>query len=157
MERIPDFSSPYVPGSSYTLTARVVLPSAHEHGILISQGTAFGGYAFYMKEGRLAFHYNALGPNQYRVKSDAPIEAGAHTLTARFDVAQRKPGSGGTVTLSVDGKTVAQGEIAKTLPGRMSLSLDVGKTTQSPVTSEFGMHDNRFSGELTSVELHIDR
>lgn len=156
MGRVPDFSAPNIPGKSYTLTAKVVLPTASESGILVTQGTSFGGYAFYLRDGKLAFHYNALGPNQYRIESSDPVPAGAHTLSAEFAVDEPKPGSGGTVTLKVDGTRVASGVVAKTLPGRMSLGLTIGRAGQSPATPDFGLHDNAFTGELQSVNVHID-
>ena len=98
-------------GTSYRIDADVVVPEGGAKGVLITQGGRFGGYGFYVDKGQLVFHYNALGPRQYQVRSSGKVPAGAHTLTAAFRRTRRQPRSGGTMTLSIDGKVVGTGRI----------------------------------------------
>lgn len=156
MIRLPDFSSPYVTGRSYALTAKVVIPQGGAQGMLITQGDRYGGYAFYLKDGRPTFHYNALGPDRFTVSASEAVPAGPHELRAYFKSDANKPSSGGTVMLSIDGRKVAEGRIPFTLPGRTALTLSVGQAAVSPVTDEMPVSGSKFSGELRSVTVELD-
>ncbi len=59
---------------------------------------------------------------------------------------------GGTVTLYVDGQKCGEGRVEKTEPLVFSAdeTCDVGFGAGSPVTYEYGTHDNEFSGEVNS-------
>ena len=46
---------------SYTITADVELPNASANGVLIAQAGRFGGWTFYLKNGKLHHEYNYFG------------------------------------------------------------------------------------------------
>lgn len=49
----------------------------------MTQGGGFGGWAFYLKDDRSVFHYNAIGEaHQYQVRGDTQLTPGAHQLVA---------------------------------------------------------------------------
>ena len=69
------------------------------------------------------------------------------------------PGKGGKVTLSVDGKTVAEGRVEKTQPLVFSAdeTADVGLDNQTPVAEDIGIgrDETRFSGEIHKIILAV--
>lgn len=64
-------------------------------GVLATHGGRFGGYSFYVKDGRLAFQYNAIGERQTLIAAPMQLPAGRHRLTASFQADRPERGSGG--------------------------------------------------------------
>lgn len=154
---INEDAAPLTIGHSFVLDADVTIPSSGAKGVMIAQGGKFGGYSFYLKDGRPAFHYNALGPDQYSVVGDAPLAAGEHTLSASFAMDGDKIRSGGTVTLLVDGKPVGSGRVAQTIAGWMSHTegLDIGSDPITPVSPDYTSATSAFTGAIKEVRVTI--
>jgi len=153
---IVEDAAPHTIGRSFAIEADVVA-GAQDKGVLLTQGGRFGGYAFYLKDGRPVFHYNAVGADQFTVRADAPLAPGEHKLLASFVIDEAKPGSGGTLTISVDGRQVASGRIGRTVQGWMSHTegLDVGQDSISAVSEDYDVTDSRFSGTLRRIEVKL--
>jgi arylsulfatase len=66
---------------------------------------------------------------------------------------------GGAVTIYVDGKKCDEGRVEKTESIVFSAdeTCDVGFSAGSPVTYDYGTHDNKFSGEVNWVEIDIGK
>ncbi|MDE2410346.1 MAG: arylsulfatase [Sphingomonadales bacterium] len=157
LTRMNEDAAPHTIGHSFSISARVDLPSAAEHGVLITQGGRFGGWAFYLKDGKPVFHYNAVGLDQFKVAAAAPVAPGKHLLTAEFAADAPKPGTGGTMTLSVDGVAVASGRIGRTVMSWISHTegMDVGEDTVTPINGDYTIAGSRFSGRLDTVTVTI--
>lgn len=157
LTRVPARAAPETIGNSYSITARVMVGADDADGVMVAQGGKFGGYSFYLDQGRPAFHYNAIGPRQYRIKATQPIAPGEHRLRAEFASDAAKPGSGGTMALFVDDRQVATGRLDATLAARISLyeGFDVGVDTISPVSDEYTTANSKFQGRLDSLTVEI--
>ncbi len=157
LTRAAEGNVPSTIGRSYQIDADVTVPEAGAKGVLLTQGGRFGGYAFYVDKGELVFHYNALGPRQYQVRSSSLIPAGAHRLTADFKSDAPKAKSAGTITLSVDGKVVGAGRIENTLGGWISHNdgFDVGEDTLTPINNDYSIADSRFTGTIQQVVFTV--
>jgi arylsulfatase len=157
LTRLNEDAAPHTIGHSFRITADVTLNSEHDHGVMITQGGRFGGYAFYLLDGRPVFHYNAVGPDQFRIAAPDRIGPGEHRLTADFTIDRPAPGSPGTLTIAVDGKQVAQGRIERTVAGWMSHTegLDVGHDTITPENDDYTIPTSRFSGMLGEIHFEI--
>src|SRR5262249_51166615 len=59
--RIPHDTAPDIRNRSYSITAEVTIPEGGAEGVLIAQGDSCGGYALYVKDGRLVHDYNFVG------------------------------------------------------------------------------------------------
>lgn len=155
--RIPENAAPSTLGRSFTITADVELAHEPAHGVLVTHGGLFGGYSFYVKDGRPIFHYNAIGERQYVIAAQEQLPAGAHKVTATFHADSQVRGSGGSLTLAVDGNPVAQGRIEATLKGWISLSegLDIGEDRLTPISDAYAVDNSRFSGKLNSVRIDL--
>jgi arylsulfatase len=156
--RIPEYAgAPSVAGRSFAIDAEIGIAAATSDGVIVAQGGRFGGYAFYLKEGRPSFHYNAIGNRQYRISADRPLPAGRHRLSVRFDIDRPAPRAGGTVTLYANGKEIARGRVETSLR-RISHTegLDIGRDAVSPVSDEYTVAESAFRGKLESVTVTLD-
>ncbi|MFO1428286.1 MAG: hypothetical protein U1F11_15215, partial [Steroidobacteraceae bacterium] len=156
--RIPEFAgAPPVAGHSFTLSADATVPAGGGHGVLAAHGGRFGGYALYLDDGHLTFHYNALTDRRYTVRAADKVGAGTHVLAARFRSDAPRARAGGTLTLSIDGRDVASGRIEATLR-RISHTegFDVGRDTLTPVSEDYTSAGSAFDGELRSVSVDLD-
>jgi arylsulfatase A-like enzyme len=138
---------------SYSITSDVEVKN-DGNGVIVCQGGRFGGLSFYMKNGRPAFTYNYLGLESTDIVADQPLKTGKYKLVYDFKMDEGgKPGTGGTGTITVDGKKVAEGRIARTQPGVFSVDdlADVGVDEGTPVAN-YGA-SSKFNGKIGKVIL----
>ncbi|MEE4454842.1 arylsulfatase [Novosphingobium resinovorum] len=156
--RIPENTAPRIVGRSFEIDAQIATRGAADNGVLLAHGGRHGGYALYLDaQGRPTFHYNMINDLQYRIVSPAPMPSGTHVLSARFEIDQPKPASGGTLILSIDGKEVARGRVEHTHRTFISSSegFDIGEDTLTPVSDGYPEYDNAFRGEIKRVDVEL--
>ena len=159
LARIPEGSCPDVKNKSFRITADLEVPEAGADGMLITQGGRFGGYGFYVFEGKPVFLYNLAGVARYRIAGKEKFTAGKHAVAFDFKYDGGGIGKGGTGTLTVDDKTVAEGKVERTLPFRLQgdETLDCGEDTGTPVSEEYAdKMPFKFTGKLNKVVIDID-
>jgi hypothetical protein len=89
--------------------------------VLLSQGTAAGGYSFFIKDGKLRYVHNYVGRKLLGVESEDVVPAGKHELRFEFeptgnpDMRQGK-GAPGRLQLYVDGSLVGDAGADVTTP-----------------------------------------
>jgi arylsulfatase len=160
MIRIPEGTSPDVKNKSYTMTAEVDIPEGGAEGVLGTLGGRFGGWALLVSEGKPEFVYawSNQPEYKYRIVSPEPLTPGKHTISFDFKYDGGGVGKGGTGTLSVDGKQVAQGRIDHTIRARFSLdeTMDIGQDTGTPVVEDYAAKmPFKFTGTLDKFEIHL--
>jgi arylsulfatase A-like enzyme len=147
-----------VKNRSSTITAEVEIPQAGANGVIVAQGGRFGGWSFYLKDGKPAYAYNWVGLENYTVAASDPVPAGKATISVDFVYDGGGRGKGGTATLSVNGHKVAEGRIAKTVPSIFSLDegADVGTDEDTPVTEAYRAGaTSRFTGVINMVTVQV--
>jgi arylsulfatase len=144
-----------VKGVRHSVTAEVVVPDAATDGVIIAQAGYFGGWALYMKGGRVVHDYNFFGLTHTKVASTAPLTAGAHTIVYEFVPDEARPGSGGRSILRVDGQMVAESHIPKTQPFMFSADegVDVGTDNETMVSDDYTTGNTKFKGEIVKVTV----
>ncbi len=144
-----------VKGVHHSVTAEVVVPDAKTEGVIIAQAGYFGGWALYMKGGRVVHDYNFFGLTHTKVASKSPLSAGKHTIVYEFVPDEAKPGTGGKSTLSIDGQLVAEAHIAKTQPFVFSADegVDVGVDNETMVSDDYKLGATDFKGEIVKVAV----
>ncbi len=100
-----------VKGVRHSITAEVEVPNANTEGVIIAQAGYFGGWALYMKGGKVHHDYNFFGLAHTKVTSKSALAPGKHTIVYEFIPDEAKPGTGGKSILSIDGQQVAEGRI----------------------------------------------
>lgn len=138
--------------TSYTITS-IVDVQENTNGVMVCQGGRFGGFSFYLKEGKPAFTYNYLGLESYNIQSDKALRPGKHTIVYDFKYDGGGMGKGGQGTITVDGTKIAEGKLAKTQAGIFSVDdlADVGTDDGTPV-ADYGT-SSHFSGKLDKVTI----
>ena len=141
----------------FSLEAEVEIPQQGGEGVITAAGSKFGGWSFYLHEGRPVAYASVSGlplPGaQSRVSADQALDPGPHLITFDFN-ANRK--AGGTLTILVDGKEVARGTIAKRpqmLAGNGE-TFDTGRDTNVPVSPDY-QREGVFNGRIKRVEVKL--
>ncbi len=159
MGRLTEGSIVNIKNKSHAVTAEVVVPESGAKGVIVAQGGLTGGWGLYAKDGKPKYCYNFYGIERYYVEGANKIPSGKHEVRMEFAYDGGGLAKGGTVTLYVDGKKCGEGRVEKTEPLVFSAdeTCDVGFGAGSPVTYEYGTHDNEFSGEVNWVEIDIGK
>ena len=170
MVGLPQGDSPGLLNTSYTVSAEITVPASGAEGMLLTSGGRFGGYGFYLKNGKPVWLWNmvdlerlkwegaeALSPGKHKVEFDFIYQGkGAGTLAFNNFSGVGGPGSG---TLKVDGKVVATKTMTKTLPMILQWdeSFDIGSDTLTGVNDADYQPPFRFTGTLNKLTIKIDR
>ncbi len=159
-QSVPNFAAPRVLNRPHSITADVEIPDHGAEGVLLSQGTAAGGYSFYVKGGRLRYVHNYVGRQLLEVASEDPIPSGKHELRFEFEPTgppdpPKGKGAPGRLQLYVDGVLVGNADAAVTTPFMFNPgALTCGANPGSPVTPDYE-GPFTFTGTLHSVTLDV--
>jgi arylsulfatase len=171
MTGLPQGDSPLLLNASYTITAEIDVPAgAAPQGMILTSGGRFGGYGFYLKDGKPVFLWNlvdleriawegpdALAPGKHVIEFDFTYDGlGAGTL-AFNDFSG--VGRGGTGVLKVDGQTVATRTMEKTLPMILQWdeSFDIGSDTLTGVNDADYTPPFALTATLEKLTIKLDR
>lgn len=143
-----------IKNKSFSLTADTELPSADASGVLIAQSGRFGGWSFYLKNGKPVYTYNYLGMQQFTIASDKAIAAGPAKIRFDFAYDGGGVGKGGTGTITVNGEKYAEGRIERTQSFIFSADegVDVGVDLATPVTEDYAV-PNKFTGKIHKLTV----
>jgi len=147
-----------IKNKSKTITAEIEVPEGKAHGAILVQGGRFGGWALYVNDGVPAYDYNFLGLQRFTVAATEKLTPGKATLRFEFVYDGGGLGKGGTGTLFVDDRKVAEGRIERTQPMIFSAdeTADVGIDLATPVVEQIGSEArSRFTGHIPKVTIEI--
>jgi len=146
-----------VKNRSHTITAEVEIPQGGADGVILCQAGRFGGWSVYLKGRKPTYTYNWLGLQHFTVAAAEAVPSGTATIRFEFAYDGGKPGSGGTGTILVDGRKVAEGRIDRTQPFIFSADegVDVGQDAATPVSNDYKERDNKFTGKIHKVTVHV--
>jgi arylsulfatase len=152
---IPGEVMPNIKNISYTITAQITRPSVDCDGVIVSCGDATLGYSLYVKDGRLAYHYNAAGDHSH-VVAEPQLPVGPCTVRFEFTKTGELEGTG---ALFVDDKPVGETHLGRTIGVTFThLGLMIGSGRGTPVADDY-VGRFPFQGEIDTVvyELGDDR
>ncbi|HXJ32391.1 MAG TPA: sulfatase-like hydrolase/transferase, partial [Candidatus Eisenbacteria bacterium] len=166
----PNGDAPSILNSSYDFKAEVEIPQSGGEGMLITQGGRFAGYGFYVLKGKPVFTWNMVDLKRIKWQGPDVLPPGKHTLEFDFKYDGLGMGTlafndmsgigrGGTGTLKVDGKAVAEQKMERTIPFILAWdeNLDVGSDTGTPVDDQDYQVPFAFTGKIDKITLSIDR
>lgn len=146
-------------GVSYKILAEVEITDQGAQGVILAQGSRFGGHALFVKDRKLRYVYNFLGLKPEQHLESAPLEPGAYVLGVEFV----KEGQGehretlGTAKLYVDEDVVADASI-RGQTGHFSLcgeGLSIGRDTGDAVSEQYTPFFPFEGGTIVKVEVSI--
>ena len=146
-----------VKNRSHAVTADVEISDRGAKGVIIGQGTRFGGWVVYAHDGRLKYVYNFLGLQQFSVAAPEPLPTGRHQIRMEFAYDGDGPGRGGTVSLLVDGDKIAEGRVERTHAIVFSADsmVTVGDKHGAPICPDLARGSNRFRGQIHWVQIDL--
>jgi hypothetical protein len=155
---VPEASAANIINVSYKILAEVEL-TRDSQGVIFAQGSRFGGYSLFVKDGKLVYVYNFLGiPPEQRIVADAPTSG---TRIVGVEFIKERMGEHhepyGTLKLHVDDRVVAEGEL-RTIASRFSLSgegLCVGYDGGDAVSSEYKPTFEFTGGRIVKVVYDV--
>lgn len=146
---IPAEAAPLTQDVSHNIRVELAYREGDE-GTLLCFGTHAGGYALFVKGGRVTYAYNHCGEIT-RIVSAEPLQPGRRSVDFTF----RKTGIlAGSAWLSVDGKAAPEQAFAKTLLRTSLAPLFVGRSGLPPVVDDY-QGEFRFTGEIERVTFEI--
>jgi catechol 2,3-dioxygenase-like lactoylglutathione lyase family enzyme len=146
-------------GRSYKILAEVELTDPDAQGVLLAQGSRFGGHSLFVKDRKLWYVYNFIGvPPEQQFVSE-PLEPGKHVLGMEFvkESVGEHHESHGTTRLYVDDEVVAEGPM-RTQPGHFTLcgeGLCVGRDSGDAVSKEYKPQFPFTGGTIAKVEINV--
>jgi len=136
----------------------VEIPQGGASGVILAQGGRFGGWSLYLKDGKPTYTYNWVGLERYTVAASEAVAPGKATIRLDFVYDGGGRGKGGTASLSVNGKKVAESRIENTIANLISTDegADVGEDDDSPVSEDYvaGIK-SRFTGRIEKVTIDV--
>ncbi len=144
-------------GVAHTITAPVDIPEGGADGVIAALGGETAGFALFLWEGKVRYHYNYFGLQRYDATAEAPLPPGRHTIVVDFAPDNPQPGAPATVTVSVEGAAVAGARIAQPVPPRgPTETFDIGMDCVSAVCDEYaGAAPFPFTGTIESVTFRF--
>jgi hypothetical protein len=159
-QSVPFFAGPRTQNRPHSITADAEIPQEGAEGVLLAQGTAAGGFTFYVQDSRLHYTHNWVGRELMHLASDAELTAGRHALRFEFEATGQADlstghGAPGRFQLYIDGNLVGDRAVAFTTPfffnpGALTCGADPG----SPVTTDYE-GPFRFTGTLHTVTVDL--
>lgn len=155
---IPETAAPDIVGRAYSIAAVIDVPEGGADGVLVAQGGRYGGYSLFLDKGRPSFTHNLTPALTTRLTGADVVSPGEHKLLLGFRPDDAKAGSGGTLTLTVDGHEVARDKVGRTFPLIVSHTegFDIGQDMISPVDPSYTVEKSAFTGIIRSITVTLD-
>lgn len=144
---------------SFTIVADMDLESPDAAGVIVAEGSRFGGYSMFIKDGWLYYEYNFVGQEVFRFRSDRKVPTGHVTLGVEFTRVRENPKgvANGTLKMYVNDDRVAEGRM-KTQPGPFGLAgtgLVVGRDGPEGVSDGYKAPFPFKGGTINSVTINL--
>lgn len=155
---VPESNAASTTGRSFKILAEVDLKTGAK-GVIVSQGSRFGGYTLYIKDNKVNFEYNFLGLDPVQ-KLSHTMPTGKHIIGVEFikEKMSQKAECLGTMKLYIDDKAVTQAPF-RTQPHRYSLNsgegLAVGYDVGDPVSKNYEYKFPITNGEIKKVTFDV--
>ena len=170
MTGVPQGDAPYLLNTSYTITADITVPAGGAEGMIVTSGGRFAGWGFYLLDGKPVFNWNLLNLEWVKWEGPDALTPGQHTVEFEFKydglglgtIAYNSfagVGKGGTGTLKVDGKVVAEKRMEKTIPIILQWdeSFDIGSDTLTGIDDADYLPPFPLTAKLDKLTIQIDR
>ena len=138
---VPEGVAANIRNKSFTILAELHIDGADAEGVVLAQGSRFGGHALFVKGGRPYYVYNFLGIEEQKLVGGGALPTGDVRIAVEFSKTHEDPKfvANGDVALSVNDQVVANGTM-RTQPGKFALSgegLVVGRESADAVSAEY--------------------
>jgi arylsulfatase len=150
---------PRIYNHSYAISADLEIPPDGAEGVIVAEADHLGGFSLFVQDGTLRHTYSLMGVQVNRQVADTPLPTGTVNVRLEFAADAPQPGTGGEVTLFVDGERVGGGRMDHTVPFRFSgyAGMDIGRDNGLPVDRAYAERSPfAFTGTIRKVVFDID-
>jgi arylsulfatase len=110
---VPGVIAPRVLNHTHRITVEADIPAGGAAGVLVAHGSRFGGYALFVKDGRLTYVHNYTGLEELTLTASAALPSGPATICYEFTVSgppdpRQGRGTPGSARLSVNGQSIGE-------------------------------------------------
>lgn len=161
--RIPEavlpeaLTSHFRANGSYRITAHVSIPEQGAEGVIATSGDRAGGFAWYVKDGRMVYE-NRVGQRQQILVSEVPLPRGPATLAFSLEKDEPREDKALWETVSGTGRLYINGQLAAQarfpVLGQAKNALWLGRSKNSFTSSSFAP-PFEFSGVLEKVTIEL--
>lgn len=152
--------TPRVYGRSYAIEAELNVPNVGAEGVIVANCDFIGGFGLWVgSDGLLRHTYSLLGVETYKQVATEPLPPGDVQVKMLFESDDPSPGSGGNVTLWVNGKQVGGGRMPKTVPIAFSTyaGMDIGRDNGLVVDLDYEEQaPYAFTGTVKNVVIDLN-
>jgi arylsulfatase A-like enzyme len=156
VDRIVNAVAPRVAGRGHTITADIEVPAQGANGVIVAQGSRYGGFTLFVKNRRVVYEVNAFGNRAGQLVSQGPLPPGKAHIVLEV---QPDPGAGigpkpGTALLTVNGVAAGKARFTNLVGSSYTETLDVGSDLGSPVSADYQV-PNKFTGKIEQVTIQL--
>jgi hypothetical protein len=156
---VPEAAAPNIRNRSYTILAEVDIDAPNVEGVVLAQGSRFGGHSLFIKNNTLYYVYNFLGITEQKFISNVNVPMGKVILSAEFTKEKEEPlfVANGTLKLYINNDVVAEGDM-KSQSGAFGLAgggLVVGRQSADPVSTEYTSPFKFTGGAIQRVMIKV--
>ncbi len=154
---VPEPTAVNTRNRDHRIVAEIDVPADVDRveGVLLAQGSIFGGWTFHLLRGRLVYVHNNSGLHQARIEAPAILAPGSHRLEFRFHRTADHAGEG---TIWIDGEQRGHGTIPHLTFNRFSITgngLTCGRAEGEPPSKDY-RSPFPFTGTLERVTVEVD-
>jgi len=136
VSRLAETAAPNTKNRSHRISAVIEMPKAGGEGVIVAEGGKSAGFALYVQDGKLVYHYNWFERERTNLVSNVALPTGKSTVAMEFAYDGGGIGKGGTATIAINGKPAGKSRIEHTVAGRFGIdTFGVGSDTGSPVAT----------------------
>ncbi|MDY7019730.1 MAG: arylsulfatase, partial [Cyanobacteriota bacterium] len=155
MTNLSEGTAPNTKNVSHSISADLVIPETGAEGVIVALGGTTGGYTLFIKDDKLTYDYNWFDLERTAITSSTEVPTGKVNVRFDFKYDGDGAGKGGTGTLFINNRKVAEERINKTVPGRFGVdTFGVGLDSQAPVSTAY-KPPFKFTGEIEKVTIDI--
>jgi arylsulfatase A-like enzyme len=150
--RLAETAAPNTKNVSHRITAHIDMAEGGE-GVILAEGGISAGFALYVQNGKLVYHYNWFERERTNLISTIPVPAGKSIVTFEFAYDGGGLGKGGDAVIGINGQEVGRARIPNTVAGRFGTdTFGLGSDTGAPVSNTY-QPPFPFTGTVERVDI----
>lgn len=156
--RLSDDTAPPIRERSFRVSADIDIPAAGGRGVLLASGGQFGGWSFYLVNGRpVADHASSQQPRDHtRIESPRALAPGARTVSFKVDYDGMPAARSASLTIETNGEELARGRVERPIrfQAEAGETFDIGFDTGTTVSDQYE-DDGRFNGGIRKLTVEM--
>jgi hypothetical protein len=152
---MPEFCAPALGNRPNIVTIDTVIPD-NASGVLYKLGANSGDLTCFVEDGILCYEYNLFIIQRTKIRAKETLPTGKVKIEIQTSYVTPRPGGPLKVTMTVDGKVVAEGEVPISAPLLFTANdcLDIGIALGSPVSLDYSdKAPFKFNGKIEQVHV----